>query len=256
MKVVKTRKKRKKKKRDEVTLSKLTLHKLDWLEWITIGIGLWFLFVAQPYKILLGILLIIPILGLILNGLHKPSMASLVEIDLGKNGNKKYDVADFIDVAAWIILLRALRDFEFESFYSLLIPGTIAFSLILIILFSTHKLIEKSNRSKWWIYSSIIFNISLYSYAGTYAANCAYDYSEPKVYETEVLDKRISEGKRGAKTYYIKVAPWGHHLDKEDIKVSKSHYKDLRKGDKVKMDLKKGLFNIPWFYIERGKKRK
>lgn len=125
MKVIKTNKyKKKTRKRDEVTLSKLTLHRLDWLEWITIGIGLWFLIVAEPYGLLLGILLIIPILGLILNGLHKPSMASLVEIDLDKNGDKKYDVADFIDFAAWIILIRALIDFEFESFYSLIIPGT------------------------------------------------------------------------------------------------------------------------------------
>lgn len=251
VKVVKPKKKDRKKRRDEVTLSKLTLHKLDWLEWITIGIGLWFLFVAQPYRLLLGILLIIPILGLILNGLHKPSMASLVEIDLDENGDQKYDVADFIDVAAWIILLRAFIDFEFESFYSLIIPGTIAFSIILIVLFSTHKLIENSNRSKWWIYSSIIFNISLYSYAGTYAANCAYDYSKPEIYETEVLDKRISRGGKGRGTYYIKVAPWGHHHDKENVTISKSHYDDLKLGDSVKIDLKKGLFNIPWFYVER-----
>lgn len=129
MKVVKTNKKRKKKKRDEVTLSKLTLHKLDWLEWITIGIGLWFVFVANPYRLLLAILLIIPILGMILNGIHKPSMASLVEIDLDKNGDKKYDVADFIDFAAWVILIRAISDFEFENFYS--IPLFILIEIVL-----------------------------------------------------------------------------------------------------------------------------
>jgi len=152
MKVVKIKKRKpekKKRKRDEVSLSKLTLHKLDWLEWTTILLSIWFLFVGYPYELLLGILLIIPILGLILNGLHKPSMASLVEIDLDANGDYKYDVADFIDFAAWVIFLRAIIDFKYESFYSLLIPGTIAFVVILIILFATHKLIEKSNRSKW-----------------------------------------------------------------------------------------------------------
>jgi hypothetical protein len=211
--------------------------------------------VGQPYGILLGILLIIPISGLLLNGIHKPSMASLVEIDLDENGDKKYDVADFIDFAAWIILARTLMDFEFESIYSLLIPGTIALSVILMILFSTHKLIETSNRSKWWIYSSIIFNISLYSYAGTYAANCAYDYSTPEVYKTEVLDKKIYSRKRGRKSYYIEIAPWGHHLDKEEMKIPKSHFEELTVGEEVSIDFKKGLFNIPWYYIEREKKK-
>ena len=242
----------KNRKSSRVTFDKLTLHKLDWLEYITIGLAVWFWFYPRPYEILLGVLLFIPIFGLFLNGLHRPSMASLVEISADKDGDDKYDVADFIDVAAWIILLRVLLDYEFESFYSMIIPGTIACGIILTILFLTHKLISTTTRNKWWIYSSLIFNVSLYSYAGTYAANCTYDYSKPQVYETEVIDKTISRGRRHT-TYYVKVAPWGHHYDKEKISVSRSQYDELNIGDNIKIDLKKGLFNIPWYYIERKK---
>jgi hypothetical protein len=231
--------------------SKITFHKLDWLEWLTIGFAGWFLFFvnADTYRWLLGILLAIPILGLLLNGLHKPSIATLVDIDLDDDGNPKYDVADFIDVAALVILIRVLKDYEFESIYSLIIPGTIAFCTILVILFLTHSLIEKSNRDKTWLYLSVIFNISLYSYAGTYAANCAYDYSEPTVYKTEVLDKQTSRGRKGGTTYYLEVAPWGHHHDKEKIKVSKVDYDIYQIGDTVEIDLKEGLFDIPWYYV-------
>jgi len=241
-----------KEKTNSITFKKLTLHKLDWLEWITIGLAIWFVFYPKPYEILLGILLIIPIFGLILNGLHKPSMATLVEISADKEGNDKYDVADFIDIAAYAILVRAFIDYEFESFYSLIIPGTISLTIILIILFVTHKLIEKSTRNKWWIYSSLIFNVSLYSFSGTYAANCTYDYSKPKVFETKILDKRIQKGRKGRKTYYIKVAPWGHHYDNEEISVGSTRYEEMYVGENIKIDLKKGLFNIPWFYIERN----
>ena len=69
------------------------------------------------------------------------------------------------------------------------------------------------------------------------------------------MDKRISNGRRNRKTYYIEVAPWGHHYDKEEISISKDHYQDLEIGDTVKIDLKEGLFNIPWFYVERGRRR-
>jgi hypothetical protein len=237
-------------KSNSVTFDKLTLHKLDWLEWATMGLAGWFLFFPRPYEILLGALLAIPIIGLFLNGLHRPSMATLVEISADKDGDDKYDVADFIDVAAWVILIRVLLDYEFESIYSMIIPGTIACVVILIILFLTHKLIANSTRNKWWIYTSLIFNVSLYSYAGTYAANCTYDYSEPTVYETKVLDKRIHRGSKGRRTYYVEVAPWGHHLDKEEISVAGVQYAELNVGDNIKIDFKKGLFNIPWYYIE------
>lgn len=241
-----------KQKRGKVSLSKLTFHKLNWLEYITIGLGLWFLFYPVPYNLLFTVLLCIPILGLILNGLNgRPSIASLVEISKDGDGSDKYDVADFIDFAAWIILLRVLSDYEFESFYSMIIPGTIAFAIMLILLFATHRLISNTTKSKSWIYLSLIFNVCLYSYAGTYGANCVYDNSEPTIYNAEVVDKRISKGRRHT-TYYVKVTPWGHHHDKEEISVSMDHYNEIQVGKTVKIDLKKGLFNIPWYYIERN----
>ncbi len=245
------RRNREREKRSKVTLSKLTFHQLDWLEYITVGLGLWFLFYPKPYDFLFTALLSMPIVGLLLNGLNgRPSIASLVEISVDTDGSDDYDVADFIDFAAWIILIRVLLDFEFESFYSLIIPGTIALALMLIILFATHQLIDQSTKDRTWIYLSLISNVTLYSFAGTYGANCVYDHSEPTVYEAEVVDKRISTGSKGRKTYYVKVTPWGHHYDKEEISVGSSQYERIQVGQSVKIDLKEGLFNIPWYYIE------
>jgi hypothetical protein len=241
-------------KQSKVTLSKLTFHKLDWLEYLTIGIGLWFLLFPRPYGILFTILLCMPFIGLVLNGISgRPSIASLVKISKHSNGRDKYDVADFIDFAGWIILLRVIIDFEFESFYSMIIPGTIGFVIMLLILFTTHKFIVETTKSKTWIYLSLIFNVFLYSYGATYGANCVYDVSEPSVYNAEVVGKRISKGRRST-TYHVKVTPWGHHYDREEISVPSSQYNEIRIGQTVKIDLKKGLFNIPWYYIERQRR--
>lgn len=245
------------KQRDKVTLKKLTLHKLDWLEYLTIGLCIWYVIFPKPYEILTAVLIAIPILGLILNGLHKPSLASLVEVGVDKDGNDKYDVADFIDIAAYALVFRVFKDYEFESVYSMIIPGTIACVLIIGVLFLTHKKIEESTRSKNWIYASILFNITLYSYAATYAANCTFDYKEPTVYNSEVLDMNVTVTRTrrggGIKTYYVKVAPWGHHYDTERISVSAEQYGELNIGDEIKIDLKQGLFGIPWYFIERKK---
>ena len=110
---------------------------------------------------------------------------------------------------------------------------------------------KNTKKSKTWIYLSLIFNVSLYSYAATYGANFVYDNSEPTVYKAEVVDKRMHKGSKGRRTYYVKVSPWGHHYDKEEIRVSSEHYEEIAVGQTVNIDLREGLFNIPWYYIER-----
>ena len=230
--------------------SKLTFHKLDWLEKIALVLGIWFLVYPRPYEILLGILLVLPIAGILLNGRKKPSICTLIEISK-KDKKNKYDVADFIDFPALIIMIRVLLDYQFDSIKSMILPGTLAAIIILSILFLTHKKILKSKKNKWWIYTSIIFNVTLYSFAGTYAANCTYDYSKPSVYESKVLNKKTKRGRKGRRRYLVTVAPWGHHFDKESISITKSQYDELAIGETIKIDLKPGLFGIPWYYIER-----
>ncbi|MGQ7852789.1 hypothetical protein ACUN24_00920 [Pedobacter sp. WC2501] len=66
---------------NKVKLSNLTFHKLNWLEYLTIDLSVWFLFFPKPYEILFTVLLCMPVIGLALNGLTgRPSIASLVEM--------------------------------------------------------------------------------------------------------------------------------------------------------------------------------
>lgn len=240
--------KRKKIKNKKPAFPKVTLHKLDWLEWVSIVLCIWFWFYPHPYKLAFAVVLSLPIIGLILNGLTRPNLASLVSINLNSEKNK-YDLADFIEFPGLIILIRVLIDFEFESFFSIIKVGTLGFILLLIILLITHKLVHKDNPNKKMIYATIIGNIALYSYAATYGVNCVFDDSEPKIYHAKVIDKSISKGRRHT-TYYLKVEPWGHHHDPENISVSSSQYNETAIGQTVSIDYQEGLFNIPWYFIE------
>ncbi|MBO9563534.1 MAG: hypothetical protein J7621_12195 [Niastella sp.] len=228
--------------------SKLTLHKLDWLEWLSIGFCIWFFLYPYPYKLVFGIVLLLPIIGLMLNGLSKPSLASLVSIS-NKKGETKYDLADFIELPGLIIFVRVLIDFEFESFYSILKTGTVAFILLLLLLGATHRRITNTNKNRWIIYIAVIGNIALYSYAATYGVNCVFDNSAPKVYQAKVIDKTIYHGRRHT-TYYLKVEPWGHHHDPEKISVAKVQHDQTEIGQTVSIDYKEGLLGIPWYYVE------
>jgi hypothetical protein len=228
--------------------SKLTIHKLDWLEWSSIGLCVWFWFYPHPYKLVFGLVLSLPIIGLLLNGLSRPSLASLVSITK-QEGKDKYDLADFIEFPGLIILIRVLIDYEFESFYSVLKVGTIGFILLLFILGATHKLVDKANPNKTLIYLTVVGNIAIYSYAATYGINCVFDNSEPKVYHAKVIDKSISSGRRST-TYYLKVEPWGNHQEAEDIAVAPSQYNETAIGQTISIDYKQGLLNIPWHHME------
>ncbi len=228
-------------------------HKLAWLEYLSIAMAAWFIFYPYPYKIVFTILLILPIVGLILNGLNnRPSIASLVKITKNDDGSYEYEIADFIDVIAWVILLKVIFKYEFESIYSLAITGGVAACLMLILLYATHQFStnEKFKRS---IYFRMILNILIYSYGATYGVNCIFDNSNPKKYEVTVIDKRTRTSSKSGDTYYLKVNPWGHHYDNEEISVSLSDYESTNIGNKVEIDLKEGLLGIPWFYVDVNK---
>lgn len=237
-------------KKNKITahLPTVALHKLDWLEWLSIGLCIWFWFYPHPYKYLFAVVLCLLIIGLILNGLSRPSLASLVSIS-NQKGEDKYDLADFIEFPGLIIFIRVLIDYEFESFYSILKVGTVGFIILLLLLMATHKLVDSSNKNKSLIYLTVIGNIAIYSYAATYGVNCVLDNSEPKVYQAKVIDKSISRGRRHT-TYYLRVEPWGHHRDAENISVAPSQYRETEIGQTVSIDYKEGLLNIPWYYVE------
>jgi hypothetical protein len=247
-KISQIRKANRREKLNSGITSKLTIHKLDWLEWLSIGLCIFFWFYPHPYKVIFAVVLSLPIIGLILNGLSRPSLASLVSIS-NQKGEEKYDLADFIEFPGLVILIRVLIDYEFESFYSVLKVGTLGFIVLLILLGATHKLVDKTNRNRSLIYLTVIGNIAIYSYAATYGVNCVYDTSEPKVYQAKVIDKMISRGRRHT-TYYLKVEPWGHHRDAEKISIAPSQYEETQIGQTVSIDYKEGLLGIPWYYIE------
>ncbi len=244
----KIRKVRQANRLEKTNSSKITFHKLDWLEWVSIGVSILFWVYPYPYKIIFGVVLSLPIVGLILNGLSRPSLASLVSIS-DQKGEKKYDLADFIEFPGLVILIRVLSDYEFESFYSILKVGTVGFIITLILLRMTHKFVDVTNKNKSLIYLTVIGNIAIYSYAATYGVNCVYDTSEPKVYQAKVIDKTVSRGRRST-TYYLKVEPWGHHIDAERISVASSQYSNTQIGQVVSIDYKEGLLGIPWYFIE------
>jgi len=230
---------------------RIVAHRLNWLEWLAIGLSAWFFIYPSPYLPLFCALLVLPIAGLVINGIQQPSMASLVTLKKDRKGQDTYDVADFIDFPAWAILIRVLRDFEFEDVRTLIFPGLLAMGIISLILLLTHNRFSELRQHTALAYVLLVGNCWLYSYGAVYGSNCVFDRSEPAVFPTKVVDKSEHRGRRGRRNYYVHVAPWGHHLDRERIRVSRSTYATTAVGEEVDIDLYKGWLGMPWYEMVR-----
>lgn len=243
----------KNKKRNKQQKPFLYAHRFDWLEIIATVLSLWFIVFPRPFYPLLIVLICLPIVGLVLNGLSKPSIASLVTIST--DSKYKYDVADFIDMPAIAIVFRVVYDYEYEDFFSLLIPGTLALVITITVLLRTHSLkILPHDKNKRTTVLLVYASLFVYSYGATYAINCAFDFSDVKNYRVAVVDKRMttSHSRRGGvrHSYYFRISPWGHHYDTEEISVTLKQFDGIAIGDSVNIGLHKGLFNIPWYRLE------
>jgi len=230
---------------------RILTHKLTWLEWIAIGLSIWFVVFPRPYVPLFFTLLALPLVGLVINGIQQPSMASLVTLKKDSKGEEKYDVADFIDIPAWAVVIRILMDYEFEDVRTLIFPGLLGMLIVSLILVLTHNNFRDLKQHTTLAYALLIGNCWLYSYGAVYGTNCVLDRSAPEVYPTTVVDKSEHRGRRGRRSYYVHVAPWGHHLDRERIRVNRSDYDDTVIGETVDIDLYPGWLGMPWYEMVR-----
>ncbi|AMR31967.1 hypothetical protein A0256_11305 [Mucilaginibacter sp. PAMC 26640] len=87
-----------------------------------------------------------------------------------------------------------------------------------------------------------------YALGFTLTVNCDLDQSRPQPFSAKVKDLNIEHGKKI--TYHIKLTPWGPISNSRDLQISKSQFDLASIGFDVKVCLKKGLLNIPWYYVD------
>lgn len=220
----------------------------DWLAVIGIFISIWVLFYPKPFDVLLGLLLVVSLLEIILGAFISPT----TEKENDDEKRWRYDMLGGINIQAIAILVGAIRNYECGDYGRLLLVSIVVFIMMLALIFFTkHQFIKKPIKNKWKNYFWVIFFTFVYSFGAAYAINCTYDYSQPKIHTTEVLRKTIYiRGKSFGDRHYIEVVPWIRNHKMEMIKIPREEYAKLHVGDKVNFALKKGFFNIDWYYYE------
>lgn len=236
---------------------------LNWLGTIAITLSIWFLIIRFPYNIIYSILLFIPFLGLILNWFlvkksliysYRPSIYTLVYITGREDGDNTYQIADYITFPAITMFLRSMIDYVYYITNIKLALATclIIFITIIILITISYRIIFYIPTKRKRVYSEFFIIILFLSAGITLGVNCNYDNSTPIIKPSIIIKKYVDfEGKRRCTpSYYVEITIISNIKDTSHIKISRQYYKKIKPGDTVNLQVKKGLLNIPWNYID------
>ena len=104
----------------------------------------------------------------------------------------------------------------------------------------------KSGKQRWLILATLFLAVA-YGGGVTAMADALLDRSAPHVFQSEVLQKRISGGR--STTWYVRLAPWGPRDQPAEVSVHSSFYSSVQPGQIVCVYLYPGALKIPWFEI-------
>lgn len=76
--------------------------------------------------------------------------------------------------------------------------------------------------------------------------NMEWDTAQPEQHVVQVMDKRISKGRKGRKSYYLEVNDWADNKGWRSISVTSSVYYKYQKGDKLEIHQHPGHLGSRW----------
>ncbi|MBD1364159.1 hypothetical protein IDJ77_10095 [Mucilaginibacter sp. ZT4R22] len=144
-----------------------------------------------------------------------------------------------------IMMVVISLDYNIMSKKSVLLPLIVIMVLMFLLIYFTG--FNKAGDSIKNQLLLIIFLTFIYSIGIVITVNCQFDSSVPNLLQPMVLKKYTTSGK--GPHYHIDVASWVASNETEHIAVRKIYYEELEIGQTVKVQLKKGLLNIPWYYV-------
>ena len=186
------------------------------------------------------ILLIYPLIGLLLMAYSK----GLIRLFAKKN-SAYASIFMGILFPALALAIQATINTQILNYNKLWWPVAIVALLIFIVLyFITLK--NVSDKILPQLIFALIFAV-VYGIGSVAGINRNFDQSKAQVFPVTVINHYIYHGK--STTYHITISEWRENHSSENVSVTSSFYDNAPVGSKVNVNLKQGVFNVPWYYI-------
>jgi hypothetical protein len=206
---------------------------------------LWTIFFPLPYAALIIGCLILPLVSVYVMA----SAKGLVKLDAAKRSKEPNIAIAFIGPCI-ALCLRAVFDVQFVSYKPALVP-TLLVGLALTALTCTYA--PEVRRKPLNVLLVLPFALC-YGYGFFVELNCLPDTSRPAEYTTRIINKRISNGNRGSKYYYLDVLPCGPFTTTQEVRVSRNRFQTYTNNEETTVRVKDGTLGAKWFSIAPKKR--
>lgn len=212
-------------------------------EWFGWAVALWMFLFPRPYLLSISAGIIYPWIAIGICFLHR----GLICGD-GKKNSAHPSVITTFTVVPLMVALRAVLDINMLSYAN----GWVLMAIIAVVMFILYQIptggFSFGTTSKYVNVFLIPIITFVYGFGIVTLTNVLADQSKPTIYPTEVVNKRVSNGK--TTTYHLELKKWGDLEEDEEVNVTRSEYETILVGDHVDVYQYSGLFNMPW--IELG----
>ena len=202
----------------------------------------WTIIYPKPYELCILLLLLLPFVAFYITWKFK----GLMRMDEIKKSAYP-SVVSLILLPCLGLCIRALIDYNIYDHHNVWQPViVIGVVITAVAAWLCNKALQLAkNRMLLNIGGLIIF--FAYAYGATILMNGYQDTSKAQEYKVNVTGKHFTSGK--STTYYLELESWGKFTTGESFSVPHDLYNRVKEGDTVRVLLKQGKLNIPWFWI-------
>lgn len=150
-----------------------------------------------------------------------------------------------------VLFLRALGFFNIFDYSNIWLPTILIALIFFLVLRINHNkefVFYKSEKNSS-IFMLFLFIILSYSYGTVINLNCVLDNSNPQIFRTTILRKRIDSGRNI--NYYLKLEKWNNQMEPKEVSVTKDFYDKNKTNDTIGINFRKGKLNISWFELHQ-----
>lgn len=204
--------------------------------------AIWTFFFSSGHEFLIPVLIALPLVSVVILVVYR----GLVRLN-EKKGSPHPSILASVVFSSLALTMVALR-FDLMSYGSSRMLGiTVGLLMTTVALGITGELNGKPIRHYIGVTIPFVLIFFAYGYGVIVTTNCFYDHQQPKVWQVEVLNKRMNEPDN---EYILEVASWGQNEEGEEkILVTEEVYWRAKVGEEVSVNEKSGLWGISWYFV-------
>lgn len=210
-----------------------------WVNWIAIALAVGSFLLPDYHHLMIGILIAVPWIAIWLVARFQP----LYRFG-GRRNDAHPDLTSALMIPGLLLMVRALADAHTLAWSG---PLTLAVAGGLPVSAAALAVDPWFRRQRLVAILTCIFTLA-YGFGAGLEIDVLADSTNPTIYITQVLGKRINQGSKST-TFYLTVGPWGPITRNDEIRVPAARYSTANFGDTICVYLGNGAFRVAWYQL-------